>query len=51
MTKELPKNFSKFFLTQKEIKELIKNDPEYIKYIEKVLTCYYRYDNMILSKW
>ena len=36
MSKELPKNFSKFFLTKKEIKELIKNDPEYIKYIEKV---------------
>ena len=36
MSKELPKNFSKFFLTKAEIKELIKNDPEYIKYIEKV---------------
>ena len=36
MSKELPTNFSKFFLTKAEIKELIKNDPEYIKYIEKV---------------
>ena len=36
MTKELPTNFSKLSLTQKEIKELIKNDPEYIRYIEKV---------------
>ena len=36
MTTELPTNFSKLSLTQKEIKELIKNNPEYIRYIEKV---------------
>ena len=29
-------DFSKLYLTPKEIKELIKNNPEYIKYIEKV---------------
>ena len=36
MTTEENAKFSKFSFTKKEIKELIKNNPEYIQYIEKV---------------
>ena len=36
MTTEENAKFSEFSFTKKEIKELIKNNPEYIQYIEKV---------------